>query len=297
MGDSTSTHEVVAITGASTGIGKATALYLAGKGRRVLAGVRKPADGEALVAAFAAGEHGVPSTVAGGGIEPWIIDVADGESIARATTELGERLGGAPLRGLVNNAGIAVGGPQEYIALSEWRRQLEVNVFGLVDVTQRVLPHLLASRGRVINISSVGGKVATPLMGPYCASKFAVEGLTDSLRQELAPFGVWAACVQPGAVKTEIWKKGDAQVAQQRSELPAAAQEKYGALIAGFERFSARSAKKGIESIAVARAVEHALFARRPRTRYPVGPDARVGVFLKWLLPDRVFEWVLRTVA
>jgi NAD(P)-dependent dehydrogenase (short-subunit alcohol dehydrogenase family) len=297
MGGAATVRDAVMITGASTGIGKATALYLAAKGLRVLAGVRKPADGDALVAAFAAGEHGVPSTVSGGGVEPLIIDVANGDSIARATAELGERLGGSPLRGLVNNAGIAVGGPQEYIALSEWRRQFEVNVFGLVDVTQRVLPHLLASRGRVVNISSVGGKVATPLMGPYCASKFALEGLSDSLRLELAAFGVWVACVEPGAVKTEIWKKGDAMVAQQKDDLPAEAQRKYGRLIAAFERFSARSAKKGVESIAVARAVEHALLARRPRTRYPVGPDARAGVFLKWLLPDRVFEWMLMKVG
>jgi len=289
----TSGQGAVAITGASTGIGKATALYLAGKGVRVFAGVRKPADGEALVAAFEAGQ-GQEGTQPGGSIEPWIIDVADGASIERATAELGERLGGSALRGLVNNAGIAVGGPQEYLPLSEWRRQFEVNVFGLVDVTQRVLPHLLASRGRVVNITSLGGKMATPMMGPYCASKFAVEGLTDSLRLELAKFGVWAACVEPGAVKTEIWRKGDALMAQQKEDLPAAAQERYGDIIAAFERFSANSKRNGVESIVVARAVEHALFARRPRTRYRVGPDAKVGLFLYWLLPDRVFEWLLR---
>jgi NAD(P)-dependent dehydrogenase (short-subunit alcohol dehydrogenase family) len=288
MGEATADRDAVVITGASTGIGRATALHLAGKGLRVLAGVRKPGDGEAVVKAL-----GSEDRAAGGSIEPLIIDVADGDSIARAVAEVGERLGGSRLVGLVNNAGIALGGPQEHLALSEWRRQFEVNVFGLVDVTQQLLPHLLAARGRVVNISSMGGKVSTPFMAPYSASKFAVEAITDALRMELAPFGVWAACVEPGAVKTEIWKKADDQIVERKTELPAMEQQRYAELMTAMEKFTARAARTGVDAIKVARAVEHALLAKRPRTRYPVGPDAHVGIFLRWLLPDRAFEWLM----
>ncbi len=288
MGEPSTNRDAVVITGASTGIGRVTALHLAGKGLRVFAGVRKPGDGEAVVKAFSA------EGSARGSIEPLIIDVADGDSIARAVTEVGERLDGSGLAGLVNNAGIVVGGPQEHLALSEWRRQFEVNVFGLIDVTQRLLPHLLAGRGRVVNITSLGGKVSTPFLGPYSASKFAVEGITDALRMELASFGVWAACVEPGAVKTEIWKKGDELIVARKTELPAEAQQRYAELMTAMEKFNARSARTGVDAIKVARAVEHALLAKRPRTRYPVGPDAHVGLFLRWLLPDRMFEWLLR---
>lgn len=289
MGEPSAARDVVVITGASTGIGRATALYLAGKGLRVLAGVRKPADGDALVSALPS-----EAQTTGGSVESLIIDVASGESIARATAEVGERLGGARLAGLVNNAGIAEGGPQEFLPLETWRRTFEVNVLGLVDTTQKLLPQLVKSRGRVVNISSIGGRVATPMMGPYAASKFAVEGLTAALRLELRDQGVWAACVQPGMVKTEIWKKGDAQLVDQRASLPAEAQARYAPLVAAIERFSQAGRTKGIAPEKVAHAIEHALFAARPRMRYPVGPDARMLVVLQWLLPDRAFEWLVR---
>ena len=281
MSDTETSRDVVMITGASTGIGRATALHLARRGLRVLAGVRKASDGEALVAA--GGEQ----------VEPLVIDVAEQDSIATATAELGERLGGAPLRGLVNNAGVAIGGPQELIPLSDWRRQLEVNVFGLVDTTQKVLPHLLRSRSRVVNIGSIGGRVATPLMAPYGASKFAVEAITAALRMELRSQGLWAACVEPGAVKTEIWNKGEAQIHKLNDELPAEAMQRYQHLNDGMARFTERGRSQGVEPIAVARAVEHALLAKRPRTRYLVGADARILATLRWLLPDRALEWLL----
>ncbi len=281
MSEAKADRDAVMITGASTGIGRATALHLAGLGLRVFAGVRKTVDGEKLVAE--GGER----------IEPLMIDVAEGESIERATTELGERLGGSRLIGLVNNAGLAIGGPQELLPLDDWRRQFEVNVFGLVDTTQKVLPHLLASRGRVINVSSIGGRVSTPLMAPYGASKFAVEALTDALRLELRQFGVWAACIEPGMVKTEIWKKGEEQLDKYKTEQPTEALARYADLTAALERFSATGKNKGVEPIKVARAIEHALLAKRPRTRYPVGPDARMLVVLRWLLPDRALEWLM----
>jgi NAD(P)-dependent dehydrogenase (short-subunit alcohol dehydrogenase family) len=225
---------------------------------------------------------------------PWLVDMADGASIARAVAELEAGLDGARLAGLVNNAGIALGGPQEYVPLDDWRRQFEVNVFGLVDLTQKLVPALVRSQGRVVNVSSIGGRVATPGMGPYCASKYAVEGLTMALRLELGALGVWAACVQPGMVKTEIWKKGETQLVEQRSRLPAEAHERYAHVVAAAERFVATGARQGVAPVKVARAIEHALFARRPRARYPVGPDAKALVVLRWLLPDRAFEWLLR---
>jgi NAD(P)-dependent dehydrogenase (short-subunit alcohol dehydrogenase family) len=289
MGEPSSDRDAVVITGASTGIGRDTALYLAGKGLRVLAGVRKPTDGQALVDALPSDARS-----SGGSIEPLQIDVANSESITRAAAEVTERLAGARLRGLVNNAGIALGGPQEYLPLEDWRRQFEVNVFGLVDTTQKLLPLLVRSRGRVVNVSSIGGRVATPMMGPYVSSKFAVEGLTAALRMELHSVGVWASCVQPGMVRTEIWNKADQQIVNQKSSLPAAAHEQYAPLVSALERFSAKGARDGIAPIKVARAIEHALLAARPRTRYPVGPDARMMVVLQWLLPDRAFEWLIR---
>ncbi len=284
MTDQASTRRAVLITGSSTGIGRATALHLAGKGVRVLAGVRKPADGERLV------DEG------GECIVPILVDVADSDSIEQASAQLDERLDGHPLVGLVNNAGIAVGGPQEFLPLSKWRQQFDVNVFGLVELTQRMLPHLVPNRGRVVNVSSIGGRVATPMMGAYGASKFAVGALTDALRMELAPQGLWAACIEPGMVKTEIWKKGKEQLAEYDQMLPPDARARYEPLTRAIAKFGAMGPKRGVEPIAVARAIEHALFASRPKTRYPVGPDARVLVFLRWLLPDRALEWVLRTM-
>ena len=209
-------------------------------------------------------------------------------------TELGERLGEHRLAGLVNNAGIAVGGPHEFLELEQWRQQFEVNVFGLVDLTQRLIPRLLRARGRVVNISSIGGRVSTPMLGPYSASKFAVEAITAALRMELAPMGVWAATVEPGMVKTEIWKKADEQLERYDRKLPAEAKERYAPLIRSLTNFNTAGSTRGVDPRRVARAIEHALFARRPRMRYLVGTDARLLIAVRWLLPDRAFEWLLR---
>src|SRR5688500_10451554 len=172
----------VVVTGASSGIGEAPARMLAQRGLDVLAGVRKDADAERV-----GGLHDR--------VEAVKVDVADEASVAA----LAERVGDAGLAGLVNNAGISVSGPLEFVPLEEWRRQLEVNVIGQVAVTQALLPALRRARGRIVNIGSVGGRVAIPLLSPYNASKFALEGITDSLRRELRPLGVHVAIVEPGA--------------------------------------------------------------------------------------------------
>src|SRR5688500_3137446 len=182
----------VVITGASTGIGHACALDLDSHGCHVFAGVRREEDAERLRSERAF-------------IEPVRIDVTDADSIASARDRVGEAVGAAGLAGLVNNAGIAVPGPLEHLPIDELRRQLEVNLVGQVAVTQAFIPMLRTSRGRIVNIGSIGGRVALPMLGPYAASKHAIEGVSDSLRRELPPWGIEVSVVRPGPIATEIW--------------------------------------------------------------------------------------------
>jgi NAD(P)-dependent dehydrogenase (short-subunit alcohol dehydrogenase family) len=183
-----------------------------------------------------------------------------------------------------------VSGPLEFVPVDELRRQLEVNVIGQVAVTQAFLPALRRSRGRIVNVGSVGGRVALPLLGPYAASKFALEGLTDSLRRELRGLGVPVAIVEPGAVATAIWDKGTAAAEELMAAMPPEVEEVYGPTIAAMRRRAGEAARRGIPPEQVAEAVAHALTARRPRTRYPVGRDARLRIRLAGLLPDRAFD-------
>jgi NAD(P)-dependent dehydrogenase (short-subunit alcohol dehydrogenase family) len=180
----------VVITGTSTGIGRATAVRLAGMGFRVFAGVRKPADADELAQ--------TP------GITPLIIDVTDPAIVSAAAETVASQTGSAGLRGLVNNAGITVPGPLEFLPLDDLRRQLEVNVIGPIAVTQAFLPLLRRGRGRIINIGSIGGKMSMPFLGAYHVSKFGMEALSDSLRQELRPWGIRVSLVEPGGVSTPL---------------------------------------------------------------------------------------------
>jgi NAD(P)-dependent dehydrogenase (short-subunit alcohol dehydrogenase family) len=263
----------VVVTGASTGIGQATALRLARAGWHVLAGVRKAADGEALAAQVAT-------------IEPVLIDVADGATIAAAA----EQVGGRPLTGLVNNAGIALGGPLEYFPIDDLRRQLEVNVVGLVATTQAMLPAIRRGTGRIVNIGSVGGRVSSGFVGPYNASKFALEALTDALRQELSPWGIRVVVVEPGAVSTPIWGKGADQVAAAADTLGPEAVERYGTAMRAFATLTTKLNKQGISPEKVAAVIEKALTTSRPRPRYLVGPDAHVQVAARAVLPARAMD-------
>src|SRR3954468_3502434 len=190
----------VLITGASTGIGEATALKLDEAGFRVFAGVRKPEDGERLKAK-ASDRLSV--------VQP--LDVTDHDSIAKARAQVESELGGVPLRGIVNNAGIGSGGPLEAIDLDEFRQSLEVNTVGALAVTQAFLPLLRSSRGRIVNMSSIGGRLAQPFAGPYIASKFALEGVNDVLRGELLEWGIDVIAIEPGTVATPIWEKSSSQ--------------------------------------------------------------------------------------
>jgi NAD(P)-dependent dehydrogenase (short-subunit alcohol dehydrogenase family) len=275
------TPGAVVITGASTGIGRATARYLAARGMRVFAGVRREQDAEALRGAGASG------------VTPVQLDVTDRQSIARAAREVEAALGGEGLLGLVNNAGIGIGAPLEFIDLDELRRQLEVNVIGPVAVTQAFLSQVRARRGRIVNVGSIGGRIAQPIMGPYNASKYALEALSDSLRMELRAWGIHVSLVEPGAIATAIWEKTDTYAEHMIPALGARAGELYGDAIGAVLGTARMLSKRAIAPEAVSRVIFHALTARRPRTRYLVGTDARAEALLARFLPDRARDAVL----
>ena len=269
------------ITGASSGIGRATALRLDAAGFRVFAGVRRQADGEALRAA------------ASPGLVPLILDVTDATGVETAAKEVEAEVGAAGLQGLVNNAGIAVAAVLEFVELDDLRRQLEVNVVGAAAVTRAFLPLLRRGGGRVVNVSSNGGYVASPFLGPYAASKFALEALSDSLRRELRTWNLPVSVIEPGSVETPIWEKGRGEAARVRAGLPEEARGLYAPALDRIEAYVAKTANRAIPADAVARAVEHALTAPRPRIRYRVGSDARLTRLLSRLLPDRALDAVL----
>jgi NAD(P)-dependent dehydrogenase (short-subunit alcohol dehydrogenase family) len=268
----------VVITGASTGIGRACALHLDRLGFDVFAGVRRDADAERLRAD------------ASGHLRPLSIDVTDSESIAAAAREVDGALAGGGIVGLVNNAGVAIGGPLEFIDLAELRRQLEINVVGAVAVTQAFLPALRRRTGRVVNIGSVGGRVASPFIGPYVASKGAIAQLTSSLRQELRPWGMWAAVIEPGSVATPIWEKGNASADETMEALPEEGRRLYGSRLEKMPRVIEKTAERAIPPERVAEAVAHALTSGRPKARYLVGRDAQAQVALQRALPTRRFD-------
>ena len=261
----------VVVTGASSGIGRACALRFSELGYEVFAGVRNAGDAEALCAA-------APDR-----IRPVFLDVTDPAAIDRAVAALG----GEPIAGLVNAAGIAVIGPLELVPLEELRRQFEVNVIGVIAVIRAFLPSLRLGPGRIVNVGSVAGRSALPGTGAYDASKFAIEGLTDTLRLELHAFGIGVSVIEPGAVATAIWRKSVAALATLRRDAAPEHCRLYDRLLAAIAVESARSERGAISPAAVVRAIEHALTARRPKTRYPVGRDARFWLLLN-LLPDRL---------
>lgn len=272
----------IVVTGASTGIGAATVERLARHGLDVRPGVRGSADRERLRAQ---------------GLNPLTIDVTDPATIAAAAEELRADVGAAGIAGLVNNAGIAVSGPVEHVPLEEWRRQLEVNVVGQVAAIQGFLPLLRAGRGRLVNVSSIGGRIALPLAGPYAASKFALEAISDSLRRELRDQGIAVSVVEPGGVKTPIWAKGIETANRIEAAAPPEAERRYGRLVRAMRaQAETIAARTGIEPDAVAERIEHALTARRPRTRYLVGRDARLRAAVAKRLPDRAFDALVARV-
>ncbi|HXN38066.1 MAG TPA: SDR family oxidoreductase [Solirubrobacteraceae bacterium] len=270
----------VLITGASTGIGRACTEHLDSLGFTVFAGVRKQTDADSL--------RGIGS----GRTQALMLDVTDSEAIVSALRSVDEAAP-AGLAGLVNNAGIAVAGPLEFVTLDDWRRQLEVNFIGQVAVIQAALPALRRARGRIVNMTSIGGRLASPFLGPYSASKYALEAITDSLRLELRPFGIAVAAVEPGAVATPIWGKGRAEAEQATANMPAQAMQLYRNGIEALPKLIAQAERSGVAPLEVARAVGHALTASRPKTRYVVGRDAKARLLLTRLLPTRVMDKIV----
>lgn len=281
-----SSHPAILVTGASTGIGQACATRLVREGCRVIAGVRKAADGERLSA-------DAPDRL------QWIIlDVTDAAQIAAALETITQWVGEPGLAGVVNNAGIALGGPLEFVSSDLLRRQFEVNVIGLHAVTAAFLPLVRRGHGRIVHIGSIAGRVASPFIGPYTASKHAVEGLTDVLRLELAAEGIHVAVIEPGQVRTPIWDKAVSSSDKVTGRLSAEGLARYGARLRVFQWLMARAPQVAVPPERVADAVVHALLAPEPRTRYVVGRDARIRLWLSRLLPDRLMDAiVLNTLA
>jgi NAD(P)-dependent dehydrogenase (short-subunit alcohol dehydrogenase family) len=267
----------VLISGSSTGIGRASALRLDRAGFRVFAGVRNRGDAESLDA------DGSDR------LEPVILDVTDEVTIEATRARIDEVTGGR-LAGLVNNAGVAMGGPIEALSLEGVRQQLEVNVTGQLAVTRAMLPMVRAARGRVVFMSSIGGRSALPYLSPYAASKHAIEAIGDSLRREMMPFGVEVSIVEPGAVATPIWEKGGREAAELRQRATPEQVEAYGEVMERFEQLFIEAGKQGVAPDEVAKVVEHALTAERPKTRYVVGRDAKLRAAVGRFLPDRVMD-------
>ncbi len=210
-------NELIVVTGASTGIGAATARELAHKGFHVLAGVRREVDADALRA---------------DGIEPRILDITVESDVAAVADRVATDPLRRPLRALVNNAGIAINAPVETLPIAQWRRQFEVNLFGQIAMTQALLPALLLSAGTVVNISSVGGKVVLPTYGAYAGSKFALEAVSDALRREVSQVGIKVVVVEPGAVKTEMAERGIATAEGLMANMTTAQRARYDELAA-----------------------------------------------------------------
>jgi NAD(P)-dependent dehydrogenase (short-subunit alcohol dehydrogenase family) len=278
---------VALITGASTGIGRASTLRLARSGWTVLAGVREAAAGERLLEEAGASGRVIPLT----------LEVTDAAQVAQAAARVQEVVeqGGSASRGgldaLVNNAGIGVGGPLEMISSDDLRMQFEVNVLAQIAVTQAMLPALRRAHGRIVFVSSIGGRVVMPFMAPYAASKHAIEAIADALRVELRSSHVKVALVEPGSVATPIWDKSRAEA--ERLTVPAEYQQQYGHVPAAMGKVLAETAKRGMPPEQVAETIERALTARRVRARYLVGRDAKAMFLMRRLLPDLLFDRVI----
>lgn len=270
----------VVISGASTGIGEACAIGLAQRGYTVFAGTRKKEDSDRLQA------EGGPN------LHPVHLDVTDQSTIDSTRDHVKETLDGKPLRGLFNNAGISVYGPLEFVKPEDLRWQLEVNCVGQLAVTQAFLPMLRASKGRIIITGSVGGFVATPMLGPYNMSKFAIEAFADALRVELMSEGIEVVLLEPAAIRTSIWDKGLSESEQFVKNAPPEMEQRYGHFIAGVTKFAEAGKTDASDPKVVLEAVIDGLEAPKPRTRYIMGVGAGQRRFLR-MLPDRMRDRLL----
>jgi NAD(P)-dependent dehydrogenase (short-subunit alcohol dehydrogenase family) len=275
--------DAVFLTGASTGIGRTTALRLARRGIVVYAGVRREEDAQSL------------QRDGGERVRPLYLEVTDAASVLAARDAIAH----APetrLLGIVNNAGIAIAGPLEVLSASELRRQFDVNFFAPIAIAQIFLPLLRATRGRIVNVSSIGGRFAAPFVGAYASSKFALEAASDAMRVELRSSGVKVVLVEPGAVKTPIWSRSSAASARVFDGAPPELQAAYAAMTERMTRISARMDAEGSDPETVAVAIERALVAPYPRARYLIGRDARIRLIVS-RLPDGIRDAIVARVT
>ncbi|HEX7444450.1 MAG TPA: SDR family NAD(P)-dependent oxidoreductase, partial [Acidimicrobiales bacterium] len=244
----------VLITGASRGIGRATAFRLAAAGWDVIGAVRKESDGESLIEG------------SGGRITPVLLDITDAGQIAALDSVLPTRLDA-----VVNNAGIVVGGPVEGVPVAEFRRQLEVNLVGQVAVTQAVLPRIREARGRIVFVSSLSGWISSPMVGLYSASKFGLEGMADALRLELRPWHIPVVLVEPAQTDTDMWRSAEEQLEDAVATLSPEHRRLYAKHIEGQRRSIPKGQKAATPVEGAAAVIEQVLTVKRPRARYVVG--------------------------
>lgn len=265
--------KVALVTGASTGIGYAIVQYLLTHKYIVYAGARKEKDLAQLKSL---------------GAIPLLLDVTDESQMAQALKDFSSQQKGLDV--LVNNAGIAIVGPAELVPIEKYREQFDVNVFGLISVTQKFLPYLRQNKGHIINISSIAGRFANAMMSPYSASKFAVEGFSDSLRRELKFHEVKVTLIEPGPVATPIWEKSHSLNEGTLVNADSALTKIYEKPIEKFRQETKQAEQMAVDVQEVIQALDHALTSGRPRTRYLVGRPAKIAGFLSWLLPDKLVD-------
>ena len=276
----------VLVTGASSGIGRATALYLEQLGFSVFASVRNEQDGQVL------------RSEASGGIVPVLMDVTEPASIERAREQISQTVGDAGLAGLVNNAGVGFVSPLEFVPLDDLRWLFEVNFFGLLSVTQVFLPLLRQRSGRIVNLSSTASIMVAPFHGPYSASKLAMNGLSDALRLELKPLGIQVSVVVCGSIQTPMWEKGEYLSDRVAKKFPPNAMELYGTPYRKLRDYFSKIGKAGVPPKSAALKIAHALTARSAKHTYFVGPDANFYNIANKLLYGRLRDWVvLRSIG
>ncbi|MGP0585589.1 SDR family NAD(P)-dependent oxidoreductase [Paenibacillus timonensis] len=274
------TQELVVVTGTSSGIGRATAEQLAAEGFHVLAGVRRQEDANKIKRK---------------NIEPVIVDVTQVDTLKALAERVEQDPLGRPLRAVVNNAGIAVNAPLEMVPLDEFRRQIEVSVIGQVAVIQALTPALLSSRGRVVNIGSLGGKVSMPGFGIYSAAKYAMEAINDSLRREMSSFGLKVIMITPGGVSTGLSEQGIATAERLAKLMTSDQHRRHDRLFDAVKAQAEAWATDGIRPEKVAAVVSRAIHVNKPRTRYTVGRDSALLTRLVRILPDKLLDRMLRS--
>jgi Short-chain alcohol dehydrogenase of unknown specificity len=274
-------NEIIVVTGTSTGIGNATAKELANRGYYILAGVRKEIDADAIRSE---------------NIEPIMLDITNETHIDNLVKRINEDPKKRPLKALINNAAIEINAPVEVLHLSEWRRQFEVNFFGQVAMIQALLPSLFKSKGTIINISSIGGKAAMAGYGPYASTKFALEGMSDSLRRELEPFGIKVIVVLPGGIVTPMSAQVRSKAEKITKAMTPEQRNRYGGLMNAMVSLAESYIKNAVPAEKAGKIIADILSIKKPRARYTIGSDAGTMRILNWILPDKMLDRLLARI-